>query len=69
MSLGLFDVVGPIMHGPSSNHTGGMTSRKFRRRGILAQKLSNFFRRRTIIKYRGRPGFRQGPFLYTEWYR
>lgn len=23
MSLGLFDVVGPIMHGPSSNHTGG----------------------------------------------
>ena len=25
MSLGLFDVVGPIMHGPSSNHTGGAT--------------------------------------------
>jgi len=23
MTLGLFDVVGPIMHGPSSNHTGG----------------------------------------------
>ena len=23
MSLSLFDVVGPIMHGPSSNHTGG----------------------------------------------
>lgn len=23
MSLGLFDVVGPVMHGPSSNHTAG----------------------------------------------
>ena len=23
MSLGLFDIVGPVMHGPSSNHTGG----------------------------------------------
>lgn len=24
MNLGIFDVVGPIMHGPSSNHTGGV---------------------------------------------
>jgi len=24
MSLGIFDTIGPIMHGPSSNHTGGM---------------------------------------------
>ena len=23
MALGLFDIVGPVMHGPSSNHTGG----------------------------------------------
>ena len=23
MALGLFDVLGPVMHGPSSNHTGG----------------------------------------------
>ena len=34
MSLGLFDVVGPIMHGPSSNHTGGAN-----RIGYVAYKL------------------------------
>ncbi len=34
MSLGLFDVVGPIMHGPSSNHTGGAN-----RIGYVAAKL------------------------------
>ena len=34
MSLGLFDVVGPIMHGPSSNHTGGAN-----RIGYLAWRL------------------------------
>ena len=34
MSLGLFDVVGPIMHGPSSNHTAGAT-----RIGYLAQQI------------------------------
>ena len=34
MSLGLFDVVGPIMHGPSSNHTGGAN-----RIGYVAGKL------------------------------
>ena len=34
MSLGLFDVVGPIMHGPSSNHTAGAT-----RIGYLARQI------------------------------
>ncbi len=34
MSLGLFDVVGPIMHGPSSNHTAGAT-----RIGYLARRI------------------------------
>lgn len=34
MSFGLFDVVGPIMHGPSSNHTGGAN-----RIGWVAGKL------------------------------
>lgn len=34
MSLGLFDVVGPLMHGPSSNHTGGAN-----RIGFLAKEL------------------------------
>ena len=34
MSLGLFDIVGPVMHGPSSNHTGGAA-----RIGYLAGKL------------------------------
>lgn len=34
MSLGLFDIVGPIMHGPSSNHTGGAN-----RIGFLAHEL------------------------------
>lgn len=34
MSLSLFDVVGPIMHGPSSNHTGGAN-----RIGYVARKL------------------------------
>ena len=34
MALGLFDVVGPVMHGPSSSHTGGAN-----RIGYLAGKL------------------------------
>lgn len=34
MSLGLFDVVGPIMHGPSSNHTAGAN-----RIGYLARQI------------------------------
>ena len=34
MALGLFDVVGPVMHGPSSSHTGGAN-----RIGYLAVKL------------------------------
>jgi len=34
MSLGLFDVVGPVMHGPSSNHTAGAT-----RIGYLARQI------------------------------
>lgn len=34
MSLGLFDVVGPVMHGPSSNHTAGAN-----RIGYLAREL------------------------------
>lgn len=34
MSLGLFDVVGPVMHGPSSNHTAGAT-----RIGYLARRI------------------------------
>ena len=34
MTLGLFDVVGPVMHGPSSNHTGGAN-----RIGYLAMEL------------------------------
>lgn len=34
MSLGLFDVVGPIMHGPSSNHTAGAN-----RIGYLAAEI------------------------------
>jgi L-serine dehydratase len=34
MSLGLFDIVGPIMHGPSSNHTGGAN-----RIGYMARQI------------------------------
>ncbi len=34
MNFGLFDLVGPIMHGPSSNHTGGAN-----RIGYLAWRL------------------------------
>ncbi len=34
MALGLFDVIGPVMHGPSSSHTGGAN-----RIGYLAGKL------------------------------
>ena len=34
VSLGLFDIVGPVMHGPSSNHTGGAN-----RIGYLARQL------------------------------
>lgn len=34
MALGLFDVLGPVMHGPSSSHTGGAN-----RIGYLAGKL------------------------------
>ncbi|MEA4891418.1 MAG: L-serine ammonia-lyase, iron-sulfur-dependent, subunit alpha [Peptococcaceae bacterium] len=34
MTLGLFDVIGPVMHGPSSNHTGGAN-----RIGYLARQL------------------------------
>ena len=34
MTLGLFDIVGPVMHGPSSNHTGGAN-----RIGYLARQL------------------------------
>ena len=34
MSLGLFDVLGPVMHGPSSSHTGGAN-----RIGYLAGRL------------------------------
>ena len=34
MPLGLFDVVGPVMHGPSSNHTAGAT-----RIGYLAREI------------------------------
>jgi iron-sulfur-dependent L-serine dehydratase beta subunit len=34
MAPGLFDVIGPVMHGPSSSHTGGAN-----RIGYLARKL------------------------------
>jgi len=34
MSPGLFDVVGPVMHGPSSNHTAGAA-----RIGYLARQI------------------------------
>lgn len=34
MALGLFDIVGPVMHGPSSNHTGGAN-----RIGYLAREI------------------------------
>ncbi len=34
MTLGLFDIVGPVMHGPSSNHTGGAN-----RIGYLAKEI------------------------------
>jgi L-serine dehydratase len=37
MSLGLFDVVGPVMHGPSSNHTAGATRIGFLARQIMGE--------------------------------
>lgn len=46
MSLGLFDIVGPVMHGPSSNHTGGAT-----RIGYLAGKLMGDVPRRLTFSY------------------
>ncbi len=35
-TLGIFDVIGPIMHGPSSNHTGGAV-----RIGYMARQIMN----------------------------
>ena len=35
MSYGLFDIIGPIMHGPSSNHTAGAGRIGYLARGIM----------------------------------
>ena len=37
MSLSLFDVVGPVMHGPSSNHTGGANRIGFFARQVFGE--------------------------------
>ena len=38
MALGLFDVLGPVMHGPSSNHTGGANRIGYYARQIMGGK-------------------------------
>ncbi len=50
MALGIFDVIGPIMHGPSSNHTGGMV-----RIGIMANQLMGGYP--TTLKIKMNPDF------------
>ncbi|MDR1765829.1 MAG: L-serine ammonia-lyase, iron-sulfur-dependent, subunit alpha [Lachnospiraceae bacterium] len=42
MSLGLFDVVGPIMHGPSSNHTGGANRIGFAASEIIGGQAASY---------------------------
>ena len=46
MSLGLFDIVGPVMHGPSSNHTGGAN-----RIGYVARQLMGGLPKRIAFSF------------------
>ena len=55
-SYSLFDIVGPIMHGPSSNHTGGAVRLGYYYRqlmGILPEKITFQFHPALMKFYKG----------------
>lgn len=56
MSLGLFDVLGPVMHGPSSNHTGGANRIGYYARLVMggqADRVELGFHPAYMASYRG----------------